>query len=247
MRLNQLQVFENSEFGQVRTLVKDGQPWFVAKDVAEILGYANPRDAISKHVDAEDKGVANCDTLGGKQELTIINESGLYALVFGSRLETAKRFKRWVTSEVLPALRKTGAYIMPQSRGLEFLQGMLDEMKRQAAEIQEVKTTAKAIKDAIVEEYDEWREDIRHKVSAIQKATGETFANTWNRLYDELEKRAHCDLSVRVNNGRFRLQEAGAPKKVIEAFGRLDVIEHDPRLKEIFTAIVKEYTVKYVA
>ena len=245
--MNQLQVFENSEFGQVRTLVKDGQPWFVAKDVAEILGYANPRDAISKHVDAEDKGVANCDTLGGKQELTIINESGLYALVFGSRLETAKRFKRWVTSEVLPALRKTGAYIMPQSRGLEFLQGMLDEMKRQAAEIQEVKTTAKAIKDAIVEEYDEWREDIRHKVSAIQKATGETFANTWSRLYDELEKRAHCDLSVRVNNGRFRLQEVGAPKKVIEAFGRLDVIEHDLRLKEIFTAIVKEHTVKYVA
>ena len=245
--MNQLQVFENSEFGQVRTLVKDGQPWFVAKDVAEILGYANPRDAISKHVDVEDKGVANCDTLGGKQELTIINESGLYALVFGSRLETAKRFKRWVTSEVLPALRKTGAYIMPQSRGLEFLQGMLDEMKRQAAEIQEVKTTTKAIKDAIVEEYDEWREDIRHKVSAIQKATGETYANTWNALYDELERRAHCDLSIRVTNGRFRLQEAGAPKKVIEAFGRLDVIEHDPRLKEIFTAIVKEYTVKYVA
>jgi len=247
MRLNQLQVFENSEFGQVRTLIKDGQPWFVAKDVAEILGYANPRDAISKHVDVEDKGVANCDTLGGKQELTIINESGLYALVFGSRLETAKRFKRWVTSEVLPALRKTGAYIMPQSRGLELLQGMLDEMKRQAAEIQEVKTTTKAIKDAIVEEYDEWREDIRHKVSAIQKATGETFANTWNRLYDELEKRAHCDLSIRVNNGRFRLQEAGAPKKTIEAYGRLDVIENDVRLKEIFTAIVKEYTVKYVA
>ena len=245
--MNQLQVFENSEFGQVRTLIKDGQPWFVAKDVAEILGYANPRDAISKHVDVEDKGVANCDTLGGKQELTIINESGLYALVFGSRLETAKRFKRWVTSEVLPALRKTGAYIMPQSRGLEFLQGMLDEMKRQAAEIQEVKTTTKAIKDAIVEEYDEWREDIRHKVSAIQKATGETFANTWNRLYDELEKRAHCDLSIRVNNGRFRLQEAGAPKKTIEAYGRLDVIENDVRLKEIFTAIVKEYTVKYVA
>ena len=245
--MNQLQVFENSEFGQVRTLVKDGQPWFVAKDVAEILGYANPRDAISKHVDAEDKGVANCDTLGGKQELTIINESGLYALVFGSRLETAKRFKRWVTSEVLPALRKTGAYIMPQSRGLEFLQGMLDEMKRQAAEIQEVKTTAKAIKDAIVEEYDEWREDIRHKVSAIQKATGDTYANTWNALYDELERRAHCDLSIRVTNGRFRLQEAGATKKTIEAYGRLDVIEHDPRLKEIFTAIVKEYTVKYVA
>ena len=245
--MNELKIFENPEFGQVRTVMLNDEPWLVGKDIAEILGYGNPRQALATHVDPEDKGVAILDTPGGRQQLTVINESGLYALVFGSRLENAKRFKHWVTKEVLPTLRKTGAYIMPQSRGLEFLQGMLDEMKRQAAEIQEVKTTAKAIKDAIVEEYDEWREDIRHKVSAIQKATGETFANTWNRLYDELEKRAHCDLSIRVTNGRFRLQEAGVTKKTIEAYGRLDVIENDVRLKEIFTAIVKEYTVKYVA
>ena len=82
----------------------------MGKDVAEVLGYSNPRDALKKHVDSEDKGVANCDTLGGSQELTIINESGLYSLIMGSKLDGAKRFKRWVTSEVLPSIRKTGAF-----------------------------------------------------------------------------------------------------------------------------------------
>lgn len=110
--MNEMKIFNNEEFGKVRVLVIDGEPWFVGKDVAGILGYSNPRDAISKHIDDEDKGVAKCDTLGGKQNFTIINESGLYALIFGSRLPNAKKFKRWVTSEVLPSIRKTGGYDM---------------------------------------------------------------------------------------------------------------------------------------
>ena len=99
---------------EVRTVEISGQPWFVGKDVAEILGYANPRKAIVDHVDEEDKGVTKCDTLGGTQALTIINESGLYSLVMSSKLSTAKQFKRWVTSEVLPSIRKTGGYIAGQ-------------------------------------------------------------------------------------------------------------------------------------
>jgi anti-repressor protein len=109
--MNQLQVFQNAEFGKVRTVVIDGEPWLVGKDVAETLGYTNTRKAIADHVDEEDKGVTKCDTLGGKQDLTVINESGLYSLVIGSKLPTAKKFKRWVTSEVLPTIRKTGAYV----------------------------------------------------------------------------------------------------------------------------------------
>ena len=112
--MNELQIFESEEFGKVRTVVINNEPWMVGKDVADALGYANSRDAISKHVDDEDKGVAKCDTLGGKQDLQIINESGMYDLVFGSKLPTAKKFKHWVTSEVLPALRKTGSYTMPK-------------------------------------------------------------------------------------------------------------------------------------
>ena len=114
--MQQVMLFENKEFGEIRTLMIDGQPYFVGKDVAEILGYSNTRDALSKRVDDEDKGVAKCDTLGGIQELTIINESGFYSLVLSSKLETAKKFKRWVTSEVLPSIRQTGNYISGTSQ-----------------------------------------------------------------------------------------------------------------------------------
>lgn len=104
--MNALRIFENEEFGEVRVLEINNEPWFIGKDVAEILGYSNPRDAIYKHVEFEDKGVAKCDTLGGSQELTVINESGLYSLILSSKLPGAKKFKQWVTSEVLPSIRK---------------------------------------------------------------------------------------------------------------------------------------------
>lgn len=108
--MSKLEIFENSEFGEIRTVEINNEPWFVGRDVATVLGYSNPRDALSKHVDNDDKGVAKCDTLGGSQDLTIINESGLYSLILSSKLPNAKAFKRWVTSEVLPAIRKHGLY-----------------------------------------------------------------------------------------------------------------------------------------
>lgn len=111
--MNDLQIFSNSEFGNIRTVTIDGEPWFVGKDIAEALGYSNSRKALIDHVDNEDKGVTNRYTLGGTQNLTIINESGLYSLIFGSKLDSAKKFKRWVTSEVLPAIRKSGHYEAP--------------------------------------------------------------------------------------------------------------------------------------
>ena len=115
---NEVQIFENAEFGKVRTIVKDGEPFFIGKDVAEILGYSNIRDALAKHVDDEDKNtVAIRDGIQGNPNLTIINESGVYALIFGSKLPKAKQFKRWVTSEVLPSIRKTGSYnTIPKDR-----------------------------------------------------------------------------------------------------------------------------------
>lgn len=110
--MNELQIFDNPEFGRIRGLMLDGDPWFVGKDVAGALGYSNPRKALGDHVDDADKGVTKRDTLGGMQNITIINESGLYSLILSSKLPTAKRFKHWVTSEVLPAIRKTGRYEM---------------------------------------------------------------------------------------------------------------------------------------
>ena len=107
-----IQVFNHVAFGNLRMMTDEkGQPFFVGKDVATALGYSNPRKAMLDHVDNDDKGVTKCYTLGGQQSFTVINESGLYSLVLASKLPQAKVFKRWVTSEVLPQIRKTGGYI----------------------------------------------------------------------------------------------------------------------------------------
>lgn len=119
--MNEIQIFNNKEFGNIRTVNIDGEPWFVGKDVANALGYSNNRKAISDHVGEEDKrdGVTIRDSIGREQNPILINESGMYSLIFGSKLESAKRFKHWVTSEVLPAIRKTGSYqSVPQGKEL---------------------------------------------------------------------------------------------------------------------------------
>ncbi|MFK4841234.1 phage antirepressor [Lactococcus petauri] len=108
--MNAVKIFENAEFGSVRTVMIDGAPYFVGKDVAGILGYSNSRKALADHVDEDDKGVTICDTLGGNQKLTVINESGFYSLVFSSKMPNAKKFTRWVTNEVLPSIRQKGIY-----------------------------------------------------------------------------------------------------------------------------------------
>lgn len=117
--MNEIKIFNNKEFVYFRTVNIDGEPWFVGKDVANALGYTNPQKAVRDHISVEDRGVNEMDTPSGKQNLTIINESGLYALIFGSKLESAQRFKHWVTSDVLPAIRKTGGYqTVPQGKEL---------------------------------------------------------------------------------------------------------------------------------
>ena len=107
-----IQVFNNTEFGEIRTMEINGEPWFVGKDIATALGYAKPENAVSNHVDSEDKTSTLIQGSGSnyKSKAIIINESGMYSLILGSKLEGAKRFKRWVTSEILPSIRKTGAY-----------------------------------------------------------------------------------------------------------------------------------------
>lgn len=118
--MNELQIFNSEEFGDIRTVTIENEPWFVGKDVAEALGYSNASKAVSTHVGEEDRilKVLEADSQNGnvvKTQTALINESGLYALIFGSKLESAKRFKHWVTSEVLPAIRKTGAYQKPMT------------------------------------------------------------------------------------------------------------------------------------
>lgn len=136
---NKLQVFTSEQFGQIRVIDQNGEPWFVGNEVTDILGYSNARDALAKHVDEEDKNsVAIRDGIPGNPIQTIINESGLYSLVLTSKLPTAKQFKRWITSEILPTIRKHGMYATPDTvekilEDPDTVIRILQEMKKERA------------------------------------------------------------------------------------------------------------------
>ena len=129
---SELKVFENPTFGQVRTVEIDGEPWFVGKDVAEALGYSNTRDALSKHVDEDDKATVAFHDGSQNRNVTAVNESGLYSLILSSKLPGAKEFKRWVISEVIPSIRKTGGYTLKSKPMTEYQQMMADTRRRNA-------------------------------------------------------------------------------------------------------------------
>ena len=147
--MSNISTFRNPAFGSVRAVSIDNEPYFVGKDVAEILGYERPTDAVRKRVDPDDRGVAKMETPSGAQEMTIINESGLYSLILSSKLPKAKEFKRWVTSEVLPTIRKTGGYVNNTAQFVDSYFGqlnpdqkhaltmMFDESKRMSEQLKE--------------------------------------------------------------------------------------------------------------
>ena len=142
--MNQLEIFKNREFGEIRTVVINAEPWFVGKDIAEVLGYSNSRKAILDHVDDEDKidGVTIRDSIGRDQAAAVINESGLYALIFGSKMASAKRFKHWVTSEVLPQIRKNGSYqkrLTPEEM-MRIQLGMVDDHENRIEHLENTMT-----------------------------------------------------------------------------------------------------------
>lgn len=131
--MNNLQIFKNTEFGEIRTMTIDNEPWFVGKDVAEVLGYTNPQKAVRDHIDDEDKTVNDLFSVNGTKGI-LINESGLYSLILSSKLPKAKEFKRWVTSEVLPAIRKHGVYAVDEVlNNPDMLIAALTELKTERA------------------------------------------------------------------------------------------------------------------
>ena len=211
-------VFKNlvhPEFGELRTVEIDGEPWFVGKDVAAALGYTNSRDAIATHVFADDKGVESIDTLGGRQKMTIINESGLYALVFGSRLKIAKEFKHWVTSEVLPSIRKNGAYIRNQenmtpaeivARGLIAAQKIIEAREK---EIVHLNNRCGRLTQTIAE-----KQDVINAISrnvpaptkrmmlnrVMRRRSPELAQSRWSYLYARFDEIYHKNVKIRMKN-----------------------------------------------
>lgn len=196
--MNDLTTFSNPEFGQVRTVEIDGTPWLVGKDVATALGYAKPQNAISRHVDPEDQKVAPIQgTPGGEQEMLIINESGLYSLILSSKMPKAKAFKHWVTSEVLPAIHKTGAYESFQAK--QHIEQLEATNTRLNAAIQAVGSAKAELADVINLRNDFIKHRDNYKARYMQAKTdyGKICDNL--RQAESLVQRAQATLDSRID------------------------------------------------
>lgn len=225
-------VFNHPEFGELRTVEIDGVVWFVGKDVAEALGYTNPSKAFRDHIAEEDKGVTKCYTPGGTQQMTIINESGLYSLILSSKLPSSKEFKHWVTAEVLPSIRKTGGYVNPSQSDL-FLdtylpfadqntrllfKTTLDTIQQQNNTIQQQNHTISHQEDIIRNlTSDIPLADKRQILNRIVRFGGNPRAR-WLFLYREFDNKFHMNTKVQLEH----YNETHKPKLQ----NRLDYIEH---------------------
>lgn len=205
MESNAMKIFSNPEFGEIRTEVIDGEPWFVGKDVAEALGYSNPRKALGDHVDSEDKsdGVTIRDSIGREQQPTLINESGLYSLILGSKLPTAKRFKHWVTSEVLPSIRKTGSYQqvppLTTAEQIQLIAKGCVELEQQVATLGAEVTELKTDMPLYGCEIDEVQQHVKRKgVQCLGGKDSEAYADgsirsqVYKDIYSQLKREYGC-------------------------------------------------------
>ena len=189
---NEIKIFEHSDFGSVRTLRVGDLPWFVGKDVAEILGYNNTRDALARHVELEDKTTVVIPDSGSnyKSKTIIINESGLYSLILSSKLPASKKFKRWVTSEVIPSIRKHGGYLTPDKVKEALLNpDVLIELATNLKQEQEKNSELTATNAALTMEINTW--DDRAIINALvrtfaNRRCGNNFAVAWNILYKRM-------------------------------------------------------------
>lgn len=206
MKMNNLKVFNNEEFGEIRTVIIDSEPWFVGFDVADALGYKNQSDAIATHVSAEDKRLIQKSEITTLAEipnrgLTCINESGLYALIFGSKLDSAKRFKHWVTSEVLPSIRRTGSYAVPMSTG-EQIQLLAKGNVELGQRVDKVEDKVRSLEDDMPLygcEIDEVQKHVRRKgVDVLGGKNSEAYhdgsirSKVYSDIYSQLKREYGC-------------------------------------------------------
>lgn len=215
--MNELQVFNFNE-NQIRTLLINNEPYFIGKDVASILGYSNTRKAINDHVDEDDKGVTKCDTLGGKQDLIVINESGLYSLILSSKLPTAKKFKRWVTSEVLPAIRKTGQYQVP-SDPMSALRLMFEAQTQtnEAVAKHDLRITELEENKLLNPgEYNYIGKAIRNKVNQVKNELGmDLVQKQTSKIYHAINRDLNCFIGIKTRS-QFKAKDFNKALEFIE-------------------------------
>ena len=253
--MNELKIFENEEFGTIREITIDNEPWFVGKDVASALGYSNPKNAVPKHVLEEDKLSTRIEYAGQRRMVTVINESGLYALIFGSKLGSAKRFKHWVTSEVLPSIRKTGGYVnndelfintylpfaddntkMLFSSTLQTIRSQNEKIQKQQLKIteqeKEIDLKHNIIK-GLTNEIDIYTK--RDIINRICRRRSGNYANRYKELYKCFMETYHIDLERRRQNYNDKKTKKKDELTVIGYAEKFDFID------DLFDCCVKLY------
>lgn len=237
IHMNELQIFSNEEFGEIRTVTIDGEPWFVGKDVAESLGYADPNKAIAMHVDEEDKLNDKTASSLGQRGGWLINESGLYSLILSSKLKSAKRFKHWVTSEVLPSIRKTGQYQMPNlSKEMQAIV-LLDT---RTVQMQERLDRLEYDIPLYGSEADELCGHVKRKgVSAMGGKDSEAYKDTAIRaaVYRDIYNQIKREFGIYSDDGRPKSYKALKRKYIYDAHELIDSYEVPQYLRESIDAV----------
>lgn len=260
MNENEVQVW-NYESSEIRTVQINGEPWFVLSDVCKVLELSSPHK-VAERLDGDEKGRNQIPTLGGVQEMAVVNESGLYTVILRSDKPQAKPFRKWVTSVVLPSIRKTGSYSVQQPNAFENLSPQLQVLiqmetrQKQIEARQAEQATALAgleqklqnTCEVIALDKTAWRKDSEHLINKIARATGEGYGGirlVYEEIYRSIESRAGVSLNTRLTNKRNRMAGEGVCKSKRDKLTRVDIIAEDKQLIEIYVAIVKELAVKY--
>ena len=257
MNENEIQVW-NYESSEIRTVQVNGEPWFVLSDVCKVLELSSPHK-VAERLDGDEKGRNQIPTLGGVQEMAVVNESGLYAVILRSDKPQAKPFRKWVTSEVLPSIRKHGSYSVQSqfadlSPQLQVLIQMETRQKQIEARQAEQATALAGLEqklqntcEVIALDKTAWRKDSEHLINKIARATGEGYSGirlVYEEIYRSIESRAGVSLNTRLTNKRNRMAGEGICKSKRDKLTRIDIIAEDKKLIEIYVAIVKELAVK---
>ena len=243
--MSNIQVF-NYNSVEVRTIQKDGEPWFVLRDVCNVLGLGTPA-RVAERLDPDEVSQTHItDSMGRQQETTIINESGLYSVILRSDKPEAKPFRKWVTSEVIPAIRRHGSYsrkpLTPAEQLLAQANVLVEQERRLSALEETAEKTSRAIEmiaAPAASTRDTWQEETGKAIRQMCAEYALNYHSTTGDLYKELEGRAGIDLDARKRNLQKRLRANGATATECKAVSKLSVIARNPQLREIFTGIVQ--------
>lgn len=226
--MNNLQIFNNPEFGDIRTVTIDNTIWFVGKDVATALEYKDTSDALKKHIDKEDKLTRQIACSGQRRKMIIINESGLYSLILSSKLPSAKRFKHWVTSEVLPSIRQTGTYADGKIIStLENLTSVVSQLANRVSELESQKISTEHKKP-----YNPWFDKMRPKYSLLEEHFKITRAQLFKNLLWEMENRYDVDTQ--------QIQSDYCYENALDKCYPLEPFEYIPKYRSMLESIVNE-------